>query len=88
MKIICMKVKMTHYIMEKSAWDNARGEYSIITKTPSLTLSQMKAKVARIPKTTDWLWSITMIDTRTEEVLGSISADEFKNDQLEDVPTY
>lgn len=78
----------TFYTMDKSGWNAKLGDYSATEiQTGPLTLSAVQARVTRLPDTTDWLWTI---DKRRgdpngySEVIGSVSADMFDGDVMED----
>ncbi len=73
------------YTMSKSAWDAKLGDYSSTEiQTGSLTLKEVRGRVARLPTTTDWLWTIEKRQSDIlegySELLGYVSADEFDGD--------
>ena len=72
------------YTMQKSAWDARLGDYSAIEISAGpLTLREVRARVSRLPDTTNWLWTI---DKRSGDIdgfnyiVGSTTADEFDGD--------
>ena len=72
------------YTMQKSAWDARLGDYSAIeAHTGAITLAEVQSRVARLPDTTDWLWTVEKRRGDPDgysEVVGSVSADEFNGD--------
>ena len=78
------------YRMEKSGWDARTGGYDALERCADpLTLKQVRARVARLPSTTDWLWNISKyrIDKNAcggRELISYINAEEFDGD----VPDY
>ena len=72
------------YRMTKSAYDHRTGCYTSIERdVGNLTLADVRRRIARLPETTDWLWSVEKrlvnADGSTDR-LGSINASEFSDD--------
>jgi len=83
-----MSTPSIHYEMRKMGWNAGSGAYdNVECVIAPLTIKQVRARVARLPESTNWLWRILAIMTEsgpTSYTVGSISADEFSRD----VPLY
>jgi hypothetical protein len=78
------------YQMEKYSWNARTGEYDNTEKLVyPLTLKEVRARVARLPETTIWLWSVSKHRLNKNccggrELIADINAEEFDSD----VPDY
>jgi hypothetical protein len=78
------------YQMEKYSWNARTGGYDNTEKLVyPLTLKEVRARVARLPETTIWLWNVSKYRLNKNcyggrELIADINADEFDGD----VPDY
>ena len=73
--------KTTQYVIKKRGWNAAEGAYINVERVLGpLSIEQVRARVAKLPDSTIWLWTIVLQKVYADghgETIGSVNSEEF-----------